>query len=98
MYRKSKNSSHWNSERSHELQALLISLKDETPEDDFVPSLSRGGLWSPFRNRCAIAKEEKALPADEILTEVNKYKLKKEIKRRKGLRSELKRKADSTGQ
>lgn len=138
-----------------------MSLKDEIPEDEFVASLSRGGLWSPNSTMVSIFKlaelafrkqsvnsEEKAIPADDILADVlsspevrnlwesattnclypvseeclslclenilklyirvrcfshakdivNKYKLKEQMQRRKGLRSELKRKADNTAQ
>lgn len=154
MYRKSKNSIHWNSERSQELQALLMSLKDET-SDEFVSSISRGGLWVPNSTLVSICKvaelafrkhsvnaQEKALPGEKILADVlstpevidlwegasvnclhplseeclnlclenilqlyirvrcfshakdiiNKYKLKEQLQKKKGLRSELKRK------
>ena len=83
LYRKSKNSVHWNSERSQEIQALLVSLKDEKSEDEFVASISRGGLWAPnstlvsifkiaelvFRKHC-VCESEKSLPADKMLADV----------------------------
>ena len=37
LYRESKNS-HWNSERSQELQALLLSMKDDSASVEFVSS------------------------------------------------------------
>jgi hypothetical protein len=57
LYRKSKNSKHWNSPRSQELQFLLQSLKlEETKEDQYIQSLSRGGLWTPNETIKNIAK------------------------------------------
>ena len=57
LYRKSKNSKHWNSVRSHELQFLLQSLKlAETKDDEYIHSLSRGGLWAPNEAIKSIAK------------------------------------------
>ena len=48
LYRKSKNAKHWNSVRSREYQFLLQSLKlAETKDDEYIHSLSRGGLWAP---------------------------------------------------
>ncbi len=57
LYRKSKNSKHWNSPRSQELQSLLRSLKlEELKEDQYIQSLSRGGLWAPNETIKNIAK------------------------------------------
>ncbi|CAB4024403.1 hypothetical protein AWC38_SpisGene12476, partial [Paramuricea clavata] len=57
LYRKSKNSKHWNSPRSQELQFLLQSLKlEETKEDQYIQSLSRGGRWTPNETIKNIAK------------------------------------------
>ena len=53
LYEKSKNSPHWNSPRSLELQGLLKSVK---LEDAYVHSLSRGGLWAPNENVKGIAE------------------------------------------
>ena len=47
LYRKSKNSPHWNSPRSQELQSLLQSMKTDDSDDAYIQSLSRGGLWTP---------------------------------------------------
>ena len=47
LYKKSKNS-HWNSPRSLKLQGLLKSVKlEDTEQDEYIHSLSRGGLWAP---------------------------------------------------
>ena len=44
LYKKSRNSPHWNSPRSLELQGLLKSVKLEDAEQDkYIQSLSRGG-------------------------------------------------------
>ena len=57
LYRKSKNSKHWNSVRSRELQFLLQSLKlAETKDDEYIHSLSRGGLWAQNEAIKSIAK------------------------------------------
>ena len=57
MFKKSKNSPHWNSPRSLELQALLKSVKlEDAEQDEYVQSSSRGGLWSPNENIKGIAE------------------------------------------
>ena len=57
MFKKSKNSPHWNSPRSLELQALLKSVKlEDAEQDEYVQSLSQGGLWSPSENIKGIAE------------------------------------------
>ena len=56
LYMKSKNSSHWNSARSVELQTLLKSAKADVKEDEYIESLSRGGLWSPSEHIKSIAE------------------------------------------
>ena len=82
LYRESKNSPHWNSERSQELQALLLSLKDDSASVEFVSSFSRGGLWTPCSSVIDIGKaaeqlfrsytldEKKSIPADKIVNSV----------------------------
>ena len=86
LYRKSKNSKHWNSFLSRELQFLLQSLKlAETRDDEYIQSLSRGGLWAPIEAIKSIAKmtelmfrkhlkSQKAVhlsvPTDEIVDQV----------------------------
>ena len=47
LYQKSKNCSRWNSERNKEIQALMYSMRTATEDNDYISSLSRGGLWSP---------------------------------------------------
>ena len=55
--KKSKNSPHWNSPRSLELQGLLKSVKlEDAEQDEYVHSLSRGGLWAPNENVKGIAE------------------------------------------
>ena len=57
LYKKSRNSPHWNSPRSLELQGLLKSVKLEDAEQDkYIQSLSRRGLWSPNENIKGIAE------------------------------------------
>ena len=57
LYKKSKNSPHWNSPRSLELQGLLKSVKlEDTEQDEYIHSLSRGGLWAPNENVKGIAE------------------------------------------
>ena len=57
LYRKSKNFKHWNSVRSRELQFLLQSLKlAETKDDEYIHSLSRGGIWAQNEAVKSIAK------------------------------------------
>ena len=42
--KKGKNSPHWNSPRSLELQGLLKSVKlEDAEQDEYIHSLSRGG-------------------------------------------------------
>ena len=56
LYKKSKNSPHWNSPCSLELQALLKSVKlEDVEQDEYIHSLSRGGLWAPTENIKGIA-------------------------------------------
>ena len=60
MFKKSKNSPHWNSPRSLELQALLKSVKlEDAEQDEYVQSLSRGGLWSPNENIKGLPKVQR---------------------------------------
>ena len=47
MYQKSKNCSRWDSQRNKEIQALMYSMWTATEDNDYISSLSRGGLWSP---------------------------------------------------
>ena len=54
LYMKSKNS-HWNSARSVELRTLLKSAKADIKEDEYIESLSTGGLWSPSEHIKCIA-------------------------------------------
>ena len=87
MFKKSKNSPHWNSPRSLELQALLKSVKlEDAEQDEYVQSLSRGGLWSPNENIKGIAKSAEisfrkhimgskadvttSIPVDKIVDEI----------------------------
>ena len=56
LYMKSKNSPHWNSARSVELQILLKSAKADIKEDEYIESLSRGGLRSPSEHIKRIAE------------------------------------------
>ena len=86
LYKKSKNSPHWNTERSQELQHLLLSLKLVDPKDDeYISSLSRGGLWAPneaiksiaqhaevtFRKHLGSKKDvHLAIPKDEVVDDV----------------------------
>ena len=54
---KSKNSPHWNSPRSLELQGLLKSVKlEDAEQDEYIQSLSQGGLWAPTENVKGIAE------------------------------------------
>ncbi len=53
---KSKNSSHWNSPSSVELQTFLKSVKKDAKEDEYIESLSRGGFWSPNEHIKCIAE------------------------------------------
>ena len=87
MFKKSKNSPHWNSPRSLELQALLKSVKlEDAEQDEYVQSLSRGGLWSPNENIKGIAESAEisfrkhimgskadvttSIPVDKIVNEI----------------------------
>ena len=85
LFRKSKNSPHCNSPRSQELQFLLLSLKlAETEEDDYIDSLSRGGLWAPnetiktiaenveitFRTHLKSQKSAQSIPTDKVVDHV----------------------------
>ena len=47
LYQKSKNCSRWNSERNKEIQALMYLMRTATEDNDYISSLSSGGLWSP---------------------------------------------------
>ena len=47
LYKRSKNSVHWNSTHSIELQTLLKSMKEDAKDDKYIESLSRGALWTP---------------------------------------------------
>lgn len=58
MHNKSKNSPHRNSPRSIELQSLLKTVKsDDVKKDEYINSISRGGLWAPNESIKGIAKE-----------------------------------------
>ncbi|XP_028392704.1 uncharacterized protein LOC114517561 [Dendronephthya gigantea] len=46
-YQKSKNCSRSNSARNKEIQALMSSMRQETERNEYISSLSRGGLWAP---------------------------------------------------
>ena len=85
MYKKSKNSPHWSSPRSLELQGLLKSLKlEDDDQDEYVHSLSRGGLWVPdehvkgiaesaeitFRKHVSAGKTIITIPVDTIVDEI----------------------------
>ena len=85
LFRKSKNSPHCNSPRSQEQQFLLLSLKlAETEEDDYIDSLSRGGLWAPNETIKTIAenveitfcthlksqKSAQSIPTDKVVDHV----------------------------
>ena len=86
LYKKSKNSPHWNSPRSLELQGLLKSVKlEDAEQDEYVHSLSRGGLWAPNENVKGIAESAegsfrkhllnskavtKSIPIDKIVDEI----------------------------
>lgn len=86
LYKKSKNSPHWNSPRSIELQSLLQSVKlEDVSQDVYIESLSRGGLWAPNENIKGIAEKAEivfrtkllntkavttSIPADKIVDEI----------------------------
>ena len=86
LYRKSKNSPHWNSLQSQQLQALLQCLKlIDSQDDEYINSLSRGGLWAPIEPIKAIAMHSEMtfrkhlsskkdliskIPKDEVVDEV----------------------------
>ena len=86
LYKKSKNSPRWNSPRSLELQGLLKSVKlEDAEQDEYVHSLSRGGLWAPNENVKGIAESAegsfrkhllnskavtKSIPIDKIVDEI----------------------------
>ena len=69
--------------RNQELQALLVSMRVATEENDYISSLSRGGLWAPnswlisiaeiaeisFRKQTKIGKPT-SLPVDKVVEEV----------------------------
>ena len=81
MFKKSKNSPHWNSPRSLELQPL-----EDAEQDEYVQSLLWGGLWSPNENIKGIAKSAEisfrkhimgskadvttSIPVDKIVDEI----------------------------
>ena len=44
--KESKNCPQWNSQRNKEIQALMISMKIEKA-NEYIESISRGGLWTP---------------------------------------------------
>ena len=83
IYQKTKNSPRCNSSRNKEIQALMYSMRVETEGNDYISSLSRGGLWSPHTWMVSIAKvseiafrrhtnQDKVtrLPVDTIVNEV----------------------------
>ncbi|CAB4030331.1 Hypothetical predicted protein [Paramuricea clavata] len=74
LYQKSKNCSRCDSPRNKEMQALMSSMREETEANEYIASLSRGGLWSPH----------------SWIDIVNKYKLSHGTQRKKALRKELK--------
>ena len=83
LYQKSKNSKDSNSKRHQEIQALLLSMKVPTEENQYIFSLSRGALWTPNSWLIEIARSAKLcfrkhtktskssmLPVDKIVEEV----------------------------
>ena len=79
----SKNSKAWNSTRNNKLQALMLSMQIPTEANQYICSLSRGGLWSPHSWVVRIAEvselvfkkhtnEDRVtrLPVDKIASEV----------------------------
>lgn len=83
LYQKSKNCSRSTSQRNKEIQALMHSMRIATDENEYISSLSRGGLWSPhswlvsvcefseivFRKHTNKDKVTR-LPVDNIVNEV----------------------------
>ena len=83
LYQKSKNCSRWNSQRNKEIQSLMSSMRTATEDNEYISSLSRGGLWSPhswlvsvievselvFRKHTNKDKVTR-LPVDKIVIEV----------------------------
>ena len=83
LYQKSKNCSRSNSPRNKEIQALMSSMRQETEENEYISSLSRGGLWAPHEWIVRIAEVSEltfrkntnkdnvtCLPVDTIVNEV----------------------------
>ena len=56
LYQKSKNCSRSNSLRNKEIQALMSSMRQETEGNEYISSLSRGGLWTPHEWIVSIAE------------------------------------------
>ncbi len=83
LYRKSKNSKDPDSKSHQEIQALLLSMKVPTEENQYIFSLSRGALWAPnswlidiakaaelcFRKHTKTGKST-SLPVDKVVEEV----------------------------
>lgn len=82
LYQKSKNCARYHSERNKEIQALMLSMKTDNG-NEYVSSLSRGGLWSPHPWVTSIAEASELvfrkhtnkdrvtrLPVDKIVNEV----------------------------
>ena len=83
MYQKSKKSKDADSPRNHEIQVLLLSIKVPTEENQYISSLSRGGLWAPnswlvqiaeitelcFRRQTKLSKPT-SLPVDKVVEDV----------------------------
>ena len=83
LYQKSKNCSRSNSPRNKEIQALMTSMRQETEGNEYISSLSRGGLWAPHEWIVSIAEVSElvfrkntnkdnisCLPVDTIVNEV----------------------------
>lgn len=83
LYQKSKKSKDADSPRNHEIQVLLLSIKVPTEENQYISSLSRGGLWAPnswlvqiveitelcFRRQTKLSKPT-SLPVDKVVEDV----------------------------
>ena len=83
LYQKSKNSPKFESQRNKEIQALMYSMRTEVDENEYIASLSRGGLWSPHTWLIRIIEVSEIvfrkftdkerltqLPVDKIVSEV----------------------------
>ena len=82
IYQKRRDSKQWNTPRHKEIQSLMASMRVPTEANQYIASLSRGGLWAPHQWLVSIIEVVEVefkrqtkhvsnqLPVDTILCEV----------------------------